>query len=211
MLMEEKEVWSLSLYWLRRGFSWGLGWVINTPRAGRPTNSTVSWHQTTKLINQQHIRNNLGKVLFTKKCQVVSHFLLACVTIATRQSHWMTIPKFWPKPIPKLFFQYQIFRNRYRDFFFRYQIFRNQNFFSETKFSETNTETPQKLAKVSRPKPRLLNILEKSSPNIFLLFLLWFSFPPEKRYSPFPNIFLLFLLLRNRTSMSTLQSLLSSI
>ena len=54
--------------------------------------------------------------------------------------HWMTIPKFWPKPIPRLFFRYQIFRNRYRDFF------------SDTKFSETDTETLKKLAKVSKPR-----------------------------------------------------------
>ena len=75
----------------------------------------------------------------------------------------MTIPKFWPKPIPKLFFRYQIVRNRYLDFFpipnfqkpiprlfFRYQIFRNRNqdFFSDTKFSETL----KKLAKVSKPR-----------------------------------------------------------
>ena len=57
--------------------------------------------------------------------------------------------------------------------FFRYQTFLNQYFFprlkspkpkpllfSEIKFSETDTETLQKLAKVSRPRPklRLLNI-----------------------------------------------------
>ena len=41
----------------------------------------------------------------------------------------MTIPKFWPKPIPRLFFRYQIFQNQYRDFF------------SDTKFSETETDT----------------------------------------------------------------------
>merc|ERR1712074_419370 len=60
------------------------------------------------------------------------------------------IPNF-PKPIPRLFFRYQIFRNRYRDFF------------SDTKFSETDTETffryqmfrnrnPQKIGKSSKPK-----------------------------------------------------------
>ena len=97
--------------------------------------------------------------------------------------HWMTIPKFWPKPIPRLFFRYQIFWNRYQDFFPRpnfsetdtflprpdvpkprlfaeTKFFRNQNrdFFSETKFFET--ETLKNWAKVSRlrPKPRLLNI-----------------------------------------------------
>ena len=57
--------------------------------------------------------------------------------------HWMTIPKFWPKPIPRLFFRYQIFRNRYRDLF------------SDTKFSETETDTLKKMAKVSKPKPIL--------------------------------------------------------
>ena len=49
------------------------------------------------------------------------------------------IPKF-PKPIPRLFFRYQIFRNRYRDIF------------SDTKFSETETDTLKKLAKVSKPR-----------------------------------------------------------
>ena len=44
------------------------------------------------------------------------------------------IPNF-PKPIPRLFFRYQIFRNRYRDF-----------------FSESETETLKKLAKVSKPR-----------------------------------------------------------
>ena len=41
--------------------------------------------------------------------------------------HWMTIPTFWPKPIPRLFFWDQIFRNRY--------------FFSDTIFSSTESET----------------------------------------------------------------------
>ena len=58
---------------------------------------------------------------------------------------------FLPKPNflkLRLFFRYQIFRNR------------NQYFFSDTKFFETKTEIIKKLAKVSRqrPKPRLLNI-----------------------------------------------------
>ena len=102
-------------------------------------------------------------------------------------AHWMTIPKFWPKPIPILFLRYQIFRNRNRDFFPRpilsvtetdtylprpnfpkpkqrlfseTKFFRNRNrdFFSETKFFVT--ETLKNLAKVSRlrPKTRPLNI-----------------------------------------------------
>ena len=80
--------------------------------------------------------------------------LYNCITVQNSDNtkywpwykHWMTIPKFWPKPIPRLFFRYQIFRNR------------NRYFFSETKFFET--ETLKNLAKVSRPrpKPRLLNI-----------------------------------------------------
>ena len=45
----------------------------------------------------------------------------------------MTIPKFWPKPIPRLFFRDQIFRNR------------NWDFFSES-------ETLKKLSKVSNPR-----------------------------------------------------------
>ena len=46
--------------------------------------------------------------------------------------HWMTIPKFWPKPIPRLFFWYQIFRNRNRNpqkigKSFETEKFRNRN------------------------------------------------------------------------------------
>ena len=67
----------------------------------------------------------------------------------------------------KTFFRYQIFRNRTVTFFprpnslkpkprlfFRDQNFPNQNrdFFLETKFSETDTETLKKLAKVSKPR-----------------------------------------------------------
>ena len=96
--------------------------------------------------------------------------------------HWMTIPKFWPKPIPRLFFRYQIFRNRYRDFFsdtkfsetetetfFRDQIFpkpilffrdqisqnRNQDFFPRPNFSETKNKTFFPRPNFSKPKPRL--------------------------------------------------------
>merc|ERR1712218_687019 len=53
------------------------------------------------------------------------------------------IPNFL-KPIPRLFFRYQIFRNRYQDFF------------SDTKFSETNTETFFRYQIFPKPKPRLL-------------------------------------------------------
>ena len=76
----------------------------------------------------------------------------------TDTATFSSIPNFQK---PRSFFQDQIIRNRNRYFFFRDQIFRNQNqdFFSETKFSETDTETLQKLAKVSRPRPKLFNIL----------------------------------------------------
>ena len=57
-----------------------------------------------------------------------------------------------------LFYQDQILRNRD-------PIFQNQkrDFFPQTKFSKTDTETVQKLAKVSRPRLKLglLNILDK--------------------------------------------------
>ena len=108
----------------------------------------------------------------------------------------MTIPKFWPKPIPRLFLQYQIFRNRYRDFFprpnfseteadtffpkpkilkpkprllFRYQIFWNRNryFISDTKFFETETEIIKNLAKVSRPRPK---------PRLLNIFYIFYNF-----------------------------------
>ena len=46
----------------------------------------------------------------------------------------------FPKPKPRLFSETNFFRNRNRDFF------------SETKFSETETETLKDLAKVSKPR-----------------------------------------------------------
>ena len=78
---------------------------------------------------------------------------------------FLTRPNF-SIPIPRLFFRDQIFRYRYWDFFprlnfliliprlfWRDQICRYQyrDFLSETKFSDTDTETTKKLAKVSRP------------------------------------------------------------
>ena len=67
--------------------------------------------------------------------------------------HWMTIPKFWPKPIPRLFLRYQIFQNRPRDFFPRPNFFRNRYryFFSETKNSETETETSFPIPNFPKP------------------------------------------------------------
>ena len=44
----------------------------------------------------------------------------------TLRNHWMTIPKSWRKPIPRLFFRYHIFRNQKWDFFLD-QIFWNWN------------------------------------------------------------------------------------
>ena len=83
-----------------------------------------------------------------------------------------------PKSKPRLFFQDQILRYWY--FFCRDQIFRNKNwdFLSETKFSETDTKTLQKLAKVLglRPKPRLLNILDSFWSYLLQIFSS-FAFP----------------------------------
>ena len=59
------------------------------------------------------------------------------MTLDDSLEHWMTIPKFWPKPIPRLFLWYQIFRNRD---FFMIPIF-SETFSSETKFPKTETET----------------------------------------------------------------------
>ena len=61
------------------------------------------------------------------------------------------IPNF-PKPIPRLFSDTKFFRNRYRDFF------------SDTKFSETETDTLKKLAKVSKPKCQ--SLLSSSQPVV---------------------------------------------
>ena len=81
--------------------------------------------------------------------------------------HWMTIPKFWPKPIPRLFFydnkfsetktetffRDQIFPKQKPILFFRDQIFRNRNrdFFAGPNFSETDTFFPR--PNFSKPKP----------------------------------------------------------
>ena len=75
--------------------------------------------------------------------------------------------------------------------------------FSEIKISESESETLQKFAKVSRPrpKPELLNILGnfwRDFLQIFFSFHLFFSFSvflllQKIRCSPSPNIFLLFL------------------
>ena len=80
-----------------------------------------------------------------------SHCVFLNIPILALQ-HWMTIPKFWPKPIPRLFLLYHIFRNRNRDFFrdqifpkpkprlfFRDQIFRNRNPQKFGKSLETET------------------------------------------------------------------------
>ena len=109
----------------------------------------------------------------------------------------MTIPKFWPKPIPRLFLRYQIFRNRNRDFFLRPNFSETDTFlprsnfpkpkprlFSETKFSEADTVTLQKLAKVPRPprpwpKPKQdFSISLKIFGEIF-----------HKSFPPFPSLF----------------------
>ena len=93
---------------------------------------------------------------------------------------------------------------RYRDFF-RRPNFPKPRLFSKTKFSETDTETLQKLAKISSSKWRLLNVLDIIWKELLQIFSSFFS-SSKKRYSPSPNFFLLFLLLRNRTSTSTYQS-----
>ena len=77
----------------------------------------------------------------------------ALVPIGTKSEIWdiitSTVLVIWifsfprpnfPKPKPRLFSETKFFRNRNRDFF------------SETKFSETETETLKDLAKVSKPR-----------------------------------------------------------
>ena len=76
------------------------------------------------------------------------------------EQHWMTIPKFWPKPIPRLFLRYQIFRNGNRAFFPRPNFFETDTFlprpnfpkpkprlFSETKFFRNRNRNPQRFGK----------------------------------------------------------------
>ena len=57
--------------------------------------------------------------------------------------HCVTRPKFWPIPRPRLFIRDKFFRYQYRDFF------------SETKFSETDTETFFPRPNFPIPIPRL--------------------------------------------------------
>ena len=82
------------------------------------------------------------------------------------RDHWMTIPKFWPKVIPRLFFRYQIFRNR--------------DFFAETKFSKTKTGTF--FPRPNSPKPVLFfwdQILGNPNRNFFGDQILWIRNPPK--------------------------------
>ena len=76
--------------------------------------------------------------------------------------HWMTIPKFWPKPIPRLFLWYQIFRNRNWDFFPRPNFFETETdtFLPRPNFSETETFFPR--PNFSKPKPKPSKIWQKS-------------------------------------------------
>ena len=80
----------------------------------------------------------------------------------------------FPKPTLRLFFRDEIFRNR--DFFqkpnylrpklcIRDQFFWNRNWyiFSETKFSEADSETIEKLAKVSKPKCHTLLLTDQKA------------------------------------------------
>ena len=101
----------------------------------------------------------------------------------------MTIPKFWPKPIPRLFLRYQIFRNRNRDFFPRPNFFetKKRDFFSETKFSETETETFFRDQIFSKPKLGLFfrnQILRNRNPQRFGK-----SFETEKFWNQNVNLF----------------------
>ena len=116
--------------------------------------------------------------------------------------HWMTILKFWPKPIPRLFFRYQIFRIRNRYFFpktkfsenetntfFWDQIHRiwNRFFFFQDQILRNRYQNPPKIGKSLETETKTESsqypwqFLERSSPNIFLLFLLCFSSPLEKK------------------------------
>merc|ERR1712116_92828 len=89
------------------------------------------------LVSEKSLGIGFGKFGIGKKVSVsVSENL-----VSEKKSRYRFL-----KPIPRLFFRYQIFRNRYRDFF------------SDTKFSETDTETSFPIPNFPRPKPILLNI-----------------------------------------------------
>ena len=81
---------------------------------------------------------------------IILHFFKITI-FSCPSSHCVTRPKFWPIPRPRLFIRDKFCQYQYRDFFprpitrlfFGDQIFRDQyrDFFSETKYSETDTET----------------------------------------------------------------------
>ena len=90
-------------------------------------------------------------------------------------SHWITIPKFWPTPIPRPFFRNQICQNWSQYFFLKpIPFFQNRFFFSKTDsffprsnfpktvlffsnigFSKTKSETfiPIPISQKPEPKP----------------------------------------------------------
>ena len=112
------------------GSLWSL-WRGTTQRKNRfrapPTHTWSSYtHVFTHTYTQTHTH---------------AHLVLEVHTRTHMCNHWMTIPKIWPKPIPRLFLRYQIFRNR--------------NFFPRPNFSETETDTFLPRQNFPKPKPRL--------------------------------------------------------
>ena len=109
------------------------------------------------------------------------------------REHWMTITKFWPKPTPKLFLWYHIFRNRNWDSFQRPNFLKPKPIlFSETKFSETETKTFFPRPKSPKPIPKPSKKWQKSRNRNrdFSISRQIFGEIVSKYFPPFPSLFL---------------------
>ena len=115
----------------------------------------------------------------------------ACFNGSQRRSHWMTIPKFLPKSKLILFSRDQILRDRNWYFFFPRPNFPKPKprLFFRDQILRNRYRNPAIIGKSLETKPETetsqcpWQFLQRSSPNVFLLFLLCFSTPPEKKIS----------------------------
>ena len=93
--------------------------------------------------------------------------------------HWMAIPKFWPKLIPRLFVWYQIFRNWNRDFF------------SGTIFSKIKNKTffprPNSPKLIPKPCKNWQKLRDRDWNWDFLISLTIFGEIFSKYFPPFPS------------------------
>ena len=93
--------------------------------------AVFEFHSPSKAYYQEHSKQSYGHQKLKWRCaRVIDEVDNKVEVLKMAVKHWMTIPKFWPNPIPRLFL--------YQDFFpipnfpkprlfFLYQIFRNRN------------------------------------------------------------------------------------